>query len=220
MCSNGILIISFCVLCLSFQQLLHHEAASTQMSHSNNPLPRRVRIVVVCGVLLGLLFFFASLGRHLPHLPSQLHYHLYHHASNVAAAKECSSFAYASVPRWSDFAYVQYVTNPSYLCNSLMILEALRRHGTKADLVMLYPQQWSVPTGNGSDSSYESRLLAHARDLYGTKLSPIHVKTFVNKGDPTWQDSYTKLFAWNQTQYKRVISLDSDATVFDVSMHY
>jgi alpha-N-acetylglucosamine transferase len=101
-----------------------------------------------------------------------------------------------------------------------MILEALKRHGTKADLLMLYPQEWSVPAGNGSDSPYESRLLAQARDLYSTKLSPIQVKTFANEDDPTWQDSYTKLFAWNQTQYKRVISLDSDATVLDVSNHY
>ena len=34
--------------------------------------------------------------------------------------------------RWSDFAYVQYVTNRNYLCNSLMIIEALHRSGTKA----------------------------------------------------------------------------------------
>jgi alpha-N-acetylglucosamine transferase len=187
------------------------------MSPSNNSLPRRVRVVVACGLLIGFIFFFADLGRHLPNLPAQFHYHICSNASNVAVVKDCNSYPDTSVPRWSDFAYVQYVTNPSYLCNSLMILEALTRHGTKADLLMLYPHEWSVPIGNGSDSPYESRLLAHARDLYGTKLSPIHVKTFVNQDDPTWQDSYTKLFAWNQTQYKRVISLDSDATELDVS---
>ena len=83
---------------------------------------------------------------------------------------------------------------------------------------MLYPQEWELPTGNGSSSTYEGKLLAQARDMYGAKLSPIQVKTFQNNDDPTWQDSYTKLFAWNQTQYKRVISLDSDATVLDVSI--
>jgi len=29
----------------------------------------------------------------------------------------------------------------------------------------------------------------------------------------TWSDSYTKLLAFNQTQYDRVLSLDSDSTV-------
>lgn len=57
---------------------------------------------------------------------------------------------------------------------------------------MLCPQEWNVPVGNGSNSLYESRLLAQARDVYGTKLSPIKVKTFMNNDDPTWQDSYTK----------------------------
>ncbi|KAF2873976.1 nucleotide-diphospho-sugar transferase [Massariosphaeria phaeospora] len=127
--------------------------------------------------------------------------------------------------RWSDFAYVQYVTNVDYLCNSVMILEALHRTGTKADLLMMYPEEWHLPELGGGDAKTESgskdnhptvptesRLLAQARDLYKAKLAPITVQTFT-RGDPTWQQSYTKLLAFNQTQYKRVISLDSDATV-------
>ncbi|KAH7067248.1 glucose N-acetyltransferase [Paraphoma chrysanthemicola] len=117
---------------------------------------------------------------------------------------------------WNDFAYVQYVTNGNYLCNSLMILEALHRHRTKADRIMMYPEDWKVP-GVGehlTDVSIESRLLAKARDFYGTKLVPVKLQTFA-RGDPKWKDSYTKLLAFNQTQYKRLISLDSDATVRD-----
>ena len=121
---------------------------------------------------------------------------------------------------WSDFAYVQYVTNSNYLCNSLMIFEALRRHGTRADLLMLYPQKWKVPKDILDDDApptdYEGTLLAQARDQYHAKLNPIQVRTYVNEKDATWQDSYTKLLAWNQTQYKRVISLDSDATLLNV----
>jgi alpha-N-acetylglucosamine transferase len=98
-----------------------------------------------------------------------------------------------------------------------MIFEALRRHKTKADLLMLYPRDWVVPIDNGTSASYESMLLAQARDRYEAKLRPIEVKTFINEDDTTWQDSYTKLLAWNQTQYKRVISLDSDSTVLNVS---
>ncbi|KAF2259365.1 nucleotide-diphospho-sugar transferase [Lojkania enalia] len=114
--------------------------------------------------------------------------------------------------QWSNFAYVQYVTNTNYLCNSLMILESLYRLGAKADRVMMYPNQWKAPTDDGMDASIESQLLARARDQYKTKLVPIQVQTF-ERGDETWKDSYTKLLAFNQTQYKRIISLDSDATV-------
>lgn len=114
--------------------------------------------------------------------------------------------------QWSDFAYLQYVTNANYLCNSLMILDALHRSETKADRVMMYPEDWHVSEDNTTDDSTESKLLAKARDSYQVKLVPIQVQSF-EKGDTTWRESFTKLLAFNQTQYKRVISLDSDAIV-------
>lgn len=110
---------------------------------------------------------------------------------------------------WSQFAYCQYVTNEAYLCNSLMIFEALVRLEAKAERVMLYPEEWMV-----GDSSSAGKLLAKARDEYGVALVPIHVQRFA--GEPTWAESFTKLLAFNQTQYKRVLSLDSDATVLQV----
>ncbi|CAI6334036.1 unnamed protein product [Periconia digitata] len=113
---------------------------------------------------------------------------------------------------WSSFAYVQYVTNPTYLCNSLMILESLYRLGTQADLVMLYPRQWKVPALREDAETPESSQLAKARDEYGAKLVPIEVQSY-DRGDITWTDSFTKLLLFNQTQYKRVIHLDSDGTV-------
>jgi alpha-N-acetylglucosamine transferase len=122
---------------------------------------------------------------------------------------------------WSDFAYIQYVTNENYLCNSLMILESLHRLQSKADRVMMYPQEWKIAEGietgteTGTQLETSSRLLIQARDEYNTKLIPISVQHLA-KGDPTWQDSFTKLLAFNQTQYKRLISLDSDATVKQV----
>ncbi|KAF1971769.1 nucleotide-diphospho-sugar transferase [Bimuria novae-zelandiae CBS 107.79] len=112
---------------------------------------------------------------------------------------------------WSSFAYVQYVTNSNYLCNSLMVLEELHRLGTKAERIMMYPQHWSIPKGQADTE--EARFLLQARDNYKAELVPIEVVTFEDRGDATWKDSYTKLLAFNQTQYKRVISLDSDAIV-------
>ncbi len=110
---------------------------------------------------------------------------------------------------WSQYAYCQYVTNEDYLCNSLMIFESLVRLEAKAERLMMYPQEWVV----GEDSNH-GRLLAKARDEYMVRLVPIEVQRLA--GEPTWAESFTKLLAFNQTEYKRVLSLDSDATVLQV----
>ncbi|KAL4955664.1 nucleotide-diphospho-sugar transferase [Aspergillus filifer] len=100
---------------------------------------------------------------------------------------------------WSRFAYTQYVTNTAYLCNSVMLFETLHRLSSKAERLMMYPE--------GS-----RRLLRKARDEFGVRLVPVKVQSR-DGNDPTWAESYTKLLAFNQTQYERVLSLDSDATI-------
>ncbi|QKX63128.1 uncharacterized protein TRUGW13939_10296 [Talaromyces rugulosus] len=110
---------------------------------------------------------------------------------------------------WSRFAYVQYVTNTAYLCNSVMLFEILNRLQSKADRLLMYPSSFSVDT---EDDSTESKLLRKARDEYKVKLVPILVQSR-SGGDSTWAESYTKLLAFNQTQYDRVLSLDSDSTI-------
>lgn len=107
---------------------------------------------------------------------------------------------------WSQYAYCQYVTNEDYLCNSVMIFEALERVGAKASKVMMYPSEWNISADN-----HVGRLLRQSQDEYNVQLSPIHIQHL--DGDATWADSFTKLLAFNQTQFKRVLSLDSDATV-------
>ncbi|PIL23160.1 hypothetical protein GSI_14469 [Ganoderma sinense ZZ0214-1] len=109
---------------------------------------------------------------------------------------------------WSRFAYSQYATNSAYLCNTLMIFEALHRLGSKASRLLLYPSEMQPDPAGDSNG----RLLAKARDSYGVHLVPIAVQ-HRGGGDPTWSDSYTKLLAFNQTQYARVLALDSDATL-------
>ncbi|KAJ5452898.1 nucleotide-diphospho-sugar transferase [Penicillium cf. griseofulvum] len=110
---------------------------------------------------------------------------------------------------WTRFAYTQYVTNTDYLCNSVMLFEALHRLGSKPDRLMMYPDFFSVAD---DDNSREAELLRIARDKYKVKLKPIQVQSR-NGGDETWAESYTKLLAFNQTQYDRVLSLDSDSTI-------
>ncbi|KAE8151814.1 nucleotide-diphospho-sugar transferase [Aspergillus avenaceus] len=118
---------------------------------------------------------------------------------------------------WSRFAYAQYVTNIAYLCNSVMIFEALSRLGSKADRFMMYPSNYQV------DSTSEAgRLLSLARDKYNVRLVPITVQRRNSDdeltGKATWAESYTELLVFNQTQYDRVLSLDSDATILQVSL--
>ena len=72
---------------------------------------------------------------------------------------------------WSQFAYVQYVTNLPYLCNSVMLFESLHRLGCKADRLMMYPSEFSL-----EDESKESWLLRKAQDEYRVKLKPIQVQ--------------------------------------------
>ena len=83
-----------------------------------------------------------------------------------------------------------------------MIFQSLKSVGAKAHRLMLYPEEWTV-----GDETPPGRLLAKARDEYNVVLQPIHIQRFA--GEPTWAESFTKLLAFNQTRYKRVLSLDS-----------
>ncbi|GIZ49320.1 hypothetical protein CKM354_001235200 [Cercospora kikuchii] len=125
--------------------------------------------------------------------------------SNRFAQEDPPSHIEAGELDWSQFAYCQYVTNEDYLRNSVMIFESLHRLGSQASRVMMYPHDWNVDA-----STHRGQLLTKARDEYSVELQPIEVQRAA--GDPTWAESFTKLLAFNQTQYKRVLSLDSDAT--------
>lgn len=109
---------------------------------------------------------------------------------------------------WTQLAYVQYATTTDYLCNSLMIFHALRQVDSMADRVLLYPHRLL----QGPDNRTVYRLLDDAKQVYNAKLIPIEEqhKENVNK---IWASSYTKLLAFNQTQYSRLIHLDSDSTL-------
>ncbi|TVY93129.1 Glucose N-acetyltransferase [Lachnellula willkommii] len=108
---------------------------------------------------------------------------------------------------WSQYAYSQYITNTEYLCNSVMLFETLHRLGSKADRLMMYPA-----TMQPDPASVEGRLLLKAQNEYNVKLKSIEVQHRPGF-EPTWADSYTKLLAFNQTEYSRVLSLDSDSVV-------
>ncbi|KAK9419873.1 putative Glycosyltransferase family 8 protein [Seiridium unicorne] len=130
--------------------------------------------------------------------------------SNCPTASVPASYDDSHI-NWSRFAYTQYVTNQAYLCNSVMIFETLYRLGSKADRVMMYPESMMDPTAT-EGTTEAAKLLIKARDVYKVRLHPVAVQRRAG-GDSTWAESFTKLLAFNQTQYERVLNVDSDATI-------
>jgi alpha-N-acetylglucosamine transferase len=120
---------------------------------------------------------------------------------------------------WSKYAYSQYATNGAYLCNSIMVFEALHRLGSRADRILFYPAEFDTDIANARDR--DSQLLVIARDIYKVKIIPMNMQS-VRAKPPTeeeseeieeWDFSINKFFPWNQTQYERILHFDSDVTV-------
>ncbi|PWY78244.1 nucleotide-diphospho-sugar transferase [Aspergillus heteromorphus CBS 117.55] len=168
------------------------------------------RVFRVTGIVIFLIAFFVTL-MHLPMNTLGNEYHFSSPAPSRPVNEQINpaSPSYYLITDWSRFAYVQYVTNTAYLCNSVMIFETLHRMNSKADRLLMYPAGFPI-----EGDSAESILLRKAHHEYGVKLVPIEVQSKFELGrDYTWAESYTKLLAFNQTQYDRVLSLDSDATI-------
>ncbi|KAI9370957.1 nucleotide-diphospho-sugar transferase [Aspergillus egyptiacus] len=114
---------------------------------------------------------------------------------------------------WSRYAYTQYATSSPYLCNAVLVLDALERLGSRAQRVLFYPREWDVIVD--SDHDRDSQLLRLARDKYKAMLVPIEldmIKPEAGPGD-SWDKSITKLLAFGETEFDRVIHLDSDILI-------
>ncbi|KAI9927306.1 hypothetical protein ASPWEDRAFT_122416 [Aspergillus wentii DTO 134E9] len=114
---------------------------------------------------------------------------------------------------WSRYAYSQYATSESYLCNAVMVLEALDRLGSRADRILFYPESWDTEVSSAGDRS--SQLLVMAREKYKALLIPIDVQMIKGGSGATesWDTSISKLLAFGETEYERIIHLDSDVSV-------
>lgn len=93
-----------------------------------------------------------------------------------------------------------------------MIFETLFRLKSKANRVMLYPVQMMADPASTEGTIHEQRLLIKARDVYKAKLIPVSIQ-HRDGADSTWAESFTKLLAFNQTQYARVLNVDSDSII-------
>jgi hypothetical protein len=117
---------------------------------------------------------------------------------------------------WSRFAYSQYTTDTQSLCNALMVFESLHKLGSKADRVLLHPQEW-VETRDARTAW----LMHIATQKFGVKLQPVELLGADEKADSPgtldkpsdWDLSVTKLRVFDLVQYDRVLHLDSDITL-------
>ncbi|KAI9667256.1 MAG: N-acetylglucosaminyltransferase [Bathelium mastoideum] len=177
----------------SNRSTIHYESKQ----HPRTPFPpRRFRLIPFIGIAILLLIYYVS--------PPQ-------------------SLSLTEVPGtidWSKFAYSQYATDSATLCNAIMVFEALERLGSKADRVLLFPEQWDLTVEGPKDR--DSQLLNLARDQYNVKLHPIEILAVAGSSQPgtfdhpqeSWDTSITKLLAFNLTFYDRVLHLDNDVTLF------
>ncbi|OGE48946.1 hypothetical protein PENARI_c024G09271 [Penicillium arizonense] len=113
---------------------------------------------------------------------------------------------------WTRFAYTQYATSEVYMCNCLMVFEALHRLGSKADRVLFYPEEWDLIVEDDTDRV--SQLLLEAKYKYNVVLIPLKIEGIKDPSgagsESSWDTSNTKLMAFGESQYDRVIHLDSD----------
>jgi hypothetical protein len=79
--------------------------------------------------------------------------------------------------------------------------------------MLLYPSHWDNTEIDSSDPTPIARLLLQAQKSYFVKLRPVPVLHFDHPAQATWTDTYTKLLAFNLTDFERVLYLSSDANV-------
>lgn len=90
-----------------------------------------------------------------------------------------------------------------------MLFETLSRLGSKAERILFYPESWDLTVLDSHDR--DSQLLVKAQEAYGVKLIPTEME---KPGDQSWNATFSKFLAWDQTQYDRVLHLDTDLTLF------
>ncbi|TID25582.1 hypothetical protein CANINC_002882 [Pichia inconspicua] len=114
---------------------------------------------------------------------------------------------------WTRLAYVFYATDPDRLIPIIINVTQLRKLETKAQINVIC--SFDIDSG---DRELTKRMLVLEQD----NVQITHVKPLIskfNKDQKYWRDSFTKLYAFNLTQYARVIFMDADAIVLRLMDH-
>lgn len=112
---------------------------------------------------------------------------------------------------WNRYAYVNYVAEGDYLCNTLIMFRALtEEYKTKAKLVLLITAD-VVTNVKGSND-----LLDKLKKLGNDQVVVKVIESISKENDQTtWRNSLSKLEIFNLTEYERIIYLDNDANLND-----
>ncbi|MCJ1423697.1 N-acetylglucosaminyltransferase [Sticta canariensis] len=131
--------------------------------------------------------------------------------SNHGQSTDPLALRFTSI-NWSRYAYSQYATTSAHLCNSIMLFETLSRLGSKPDRLLFYPSTWDTDITSSRDR--DSQLLVMARDKFKVKLIPVDIPSHQSgQNDGTYYASFAKFLAWDETDYDRILQLDSDVTM-------
>jgi alpha-N-acetylglucosamine transferase len=109
---------------------------------------------------------------------------------------------------WTRYAYVLYATSSSHMCNAMMIFAELRKFNTQAQLVLLVRNEFLT---DREHFQHEYTTLTDFANSYNVILKPTEVIQIGGDSVSIWTSSFTKLMVFNETEYDRVIYLDSDA---------
>lgn len=167
-----------------WQQLAFYSLVSGNALAADPPKPsfagvfssRRLRLLVPVTVTFLILVFFGRRYDATPGIRADWR--------NDSNNQDPAPSTVKSVD-WSGFAYIQYVTDSHYLCNSVMLFERLQHVGSRADRVLLYPSYMLNEANalNSGTSDDDARLLVKARDEYKARLVPIEVQRQEPEGD-------------------------------------
>lgn len=110
--------------------------------------------------------------------------------------------------RYNETAYVQYATNREYLNLAMMNFINLRESNTQvANLVVLFNKELNI--GKFKPIAEKYNITMNGVDLLQrTKLN-----------QPEWDDSFTKLYIFNLTQYSEIVYFDSDSLLINATMN-
>lgn len=155
---------------------------------------RRVRYLVALTLVLCIFGYYSS-TRHTP----------------LFQPRHEPSLRYKNV-EWRRYAYSLYADDSAYLCNAVMVFEALARLGSKADRVLMYPEELGVKARDR-----DRELLDIAENWYGVKLRPVKREDLFGErqGEVFGAVGSLGIFSsFGLDQYERVLFLESDITLF------
>lgn len=113
---------------------------------------------------------------------------------------------------WEKLAYVNYVTDVEYLCNSLLMFDALKnKYHTKAKLVVMVGEKVLKETEDEKHTHIQ-QLIHRIRAIDPNQVVIKTVPDITKSSDGTpWKESFTKLNVFNLVEFDRIIYMDNDA---------